>query len=329
MKKDSIAFGVDFGGTSVRVGVVDGYARILGTERRLTAEIASPAAFAAWVRSCIRELSARLRIRVGDAAGLGVGVPGPVDPDRGLVYSLTNVPNWRNVRLAALLSRGTGLPVWVDNDGNAMAYGEYRFGAARKMSNAVFLTLGTGVGSGVLVGGKLLHGRAFSACEIGHMRYGSNGIRCACGSVSCIETEVGSRYLLRRLRADLDRGVRTKIRRLATGSRDGAPTLEMIAAAAATKDAYAIAFWRNVGENLGDFLGGICNLFNPEAVILGGGVMGAGKWIMDPLKRKLAVSCFPIAARTVRVLPARFGDKAGLIGAASLVWQSENHKTNG
>lgn len=312
----------------MRVGAVDSRARILGMERRLTQEVASPAVFAAWVHQAVRELSSRLGVRSGRIAGLGIGVPGPVDPERGWVYSLTNVPDWKNIRLASLLSRKTGLSVWVDNDGNAMACGEFRFGAAKALTNAVFLTLGTGVGSGVLIDGKLLHGKKFSACEIGHMRYGQNGIRCACGSFSCIETELGSRYLLKRLESDLKRGVRTRVREWVAKDPEKKPRLEMIDFAAAKGDLYAIAFWKNVGEKLGDFLGGICNLFNPEAVILGGGIMGAGRLILDPLRTRLAESCFPIAAKTVRVVPARFGDKASLIGAASLVWQKDKNETH-
>jgi len=318
--KRRIAVGVDLGGTNARLALVGSDAKILDMIACASDRVRTPDIFIPWVALGVRRLMERNRLRSGAIEGVGIGAPGPVDPSKGFVYFLPNLPNWKNVQLGKRISRKLRRPVEVNNDGNAMAQGEFLYGAARRLKSAVFLTLGTGIGGGMLISGRLYSGTGFSACEIGHVRYRQEGARCVCGSRGCIETELGNGFLLRKLKRDLKAGVRTRIRELALRKGGGSPNLEDVTRAASAGDPYARRFWAEAGRHLGNFLGGICNLLSPEAVVIGGGVMGAGRFLLTPLKAAIRENSFPPASRSLRVLPAKFGAESGLVGAAGLVF---------
>ena len=255
MIKGRLALGMDFGGTNARVALVSSKAKILDRITCASEEVKSPALFIPRAVEMVRDLLRRNHLKKSQIRGLGMGIPGSVDPVRGLVHFLPNLPYWKNVHLASSISKRLKIPVQIDNDANAMAQGEFLFGAARGAKDAVFLTLGTGVGGGILIDGRLHHGNNFSACEIGHIRHGQNRIRCACGSSSCIETEIGNRHLLRRAERDLRQGKSGLLKKLVEKSPEQKLKLEMITQAARRGDRYAKAFWQNVGATLGDFLG--------------------------------------------------------------------------
>lgn len=317
-----LAIGVDLGGTNTRVGLV----RKTGSSVRIVAKCefktrsAGPKTFVEDVSKITLRLLADCKVSKAALAGIGIGAPGSIDVARGFVHFLPNVPGWKNVPLKSLVARRTSLPVVVDNDANAMALGECRFGAARGAKNAVFLTLGTGIGGGLLIGGKLFHGSKFSAAEIGHLRWGAGSVRCGCGARGCIETEIGNSYLEAKIERDLKRGVKTSLRAIWRKT----PRIDRLAAvdaAAQRGDRYSIGFWKNSGQILGDFLAGICNLLNPEVIVIGGGMSKAGRFLFGPLKATLKKSAFPAAAG-VRIVPAKFGADAGITGAASLAFEN-------
>ena len=317
--KPRIAVGMDFGGTNARVALVSSKARVIDKLLCDSREVKSPDLFIPRAVQMIRQLLDKNDLKISQIAGIGLGVPGSVDPVKGLVHFLPNLPYWKNVQLTKALSGQLKTRVRLDNDATAMAQGEFLFGAARGSSHAVFLTLGTGVGGGILVDGKLFHGKRFSACEIGHIRHGGGRKRCACGSRGCIETEIGNSYLLSRAKKDLRRKTPPVLKKLIARESDRKLKLELITQAARRGDRYSIQFWKTAGETLGDFVGGICNLLNPEVVVIGGGIVGAGKFLLDPLKSAFKANSFPLASKGVRVVTAQFGKNAGLIGAASLI----------
>lgn len=316
---ERLALGVDFGGTNLRVALVSAKGdtvSVVSKRSFVTKRNARPAAFVEAVASASESLLKERGLARSRVKGVGLGVPGSVDPSRGVVYVLPNVPGWNNVRLKRFVERRLRLSATVDNDANAMAWGEFKFGAARGAESAVFVTLGTGVGGGLVLGKKLFRGRDFSAAEIGHVRYRTGGRRCACGAIGCIETELGRGQLIAKLREDIKRGRAKGMESFL--EKHGGLRLEAVTDAAARGNAYAKRFWAETGRTLGDFLAGICNLLNPESVVVGGGVAQAGPFLFGPLRAALRKNAFPRAAR-VRVSPARFGQDAGLIGAASLV----------
>lgn len=299
--KKKVAVGVDIGGTSVKLGLVDENGKVLARESFITKRYPGRKRQLAALVERISGLRSWAGKKGYALLGVGVGAPGPVDVERGFVYFFPNIPGWKNTPLKLLLEKRLGLGVTVDNDANAMAFGEYRFGAGRGARNMIALTLGTGIGGGLVMDGKLFHGPKFSAVEVGHIVIDPAGVRCGCGNRGCVETFVGSGYIFR------------KIRR----------TPQQAGLAARKGDRRALKMWKEAGEGLGTMLAGLVNVLNPERIVLGGGIAQNGKLLFEPVRKTIQKKAFSIAARSVRVVPAKLGVDAGLIGAAALIFGSE------
>jgi glucokinase len=253
---------------------------------------------------------AKLREQFPDIAAIGVGVPGLVDFDRGFVHVLTNVPGWKHIPLKSLLSEKTGLPCIVENDANAMAYAEWRYGAGKGLRNVVALTLGTGVGGGLVLDGKMFRGSSFSAGEIGQMSIEMDGVPGAYGNLGALEKYMGNMQIAehavkRYAEAGLDKNLE-----------DCTP--KAIAIAAGNGDDIARQIWAEIAEWLGTALSSIAWLINPDAFVIGGGVAQAGDLIFDPLKRKVQSMLSTVVWEKLQIVPARFSNEAGIIGNAAL-----------
>ncbi len=312
------AIGIDIGGTNLKLGLVDTGGRVLFRESFPTHAASGREKLLETIVKHIQSLTRMAKDRGFQTAGVGVGAPGPIDVARGLVYSFPNIPGWKNTPLKKILERRLKTPVVVNNDASAMAYGEFRFGAGRGCKNLVALTLGTGIGGGLVIDGKLFHGSAFSAAEIGHIIVNENGPLCACGNHGCVETYVGNGYFIREVERRLKAG---RVKSFLTRELRKGKALTPLAVAQAAKrgDAFSKTMWREAGEHLGTMLAGLANLLNPEKIILGGGISQNGDLLFKPVIAALTKKAFPIAAASVRVVPAELGLDAGLIGAAALV----------
>lgn len=321
------AFGLDLGGTNARIALVNNRGVISDSVRRETREVGSPQTFVNWAAEESSALLKRSRLSRKDVAGIGVGVPGPVDQRMGRILVLPNLPRWKNVPLESLLKKRSGLPVVMDNDGNAMTVAEHLFGAARGTRHTLFITLGTGIGCGMIYDGKIFRGTTFSAMEISHMRHGARSAhsKCGCGTRGCLETWLGNRPLRDRAEKEL-KPFQAVLRRLVDGSPDRKLKLEHVTQAAKAGDTKAVKFWADVAEEFGDFLGGICNLLNPEMIVIGGGVAGAGKFLFDPLRAAVRRHAFGLATERLKIVPAKFGADAGIIGAAALAFARSEEK---
>ncbi len=313
MKKAAI--GVDIGGTSVKLGLVSGQGRILLHDSFLTPK-GGRKEFLDKLVTHIKLLSKEARHRKLKLAGVGIGAPGPIDVARGFVYSFPNIPGWENTPFRALLSKRLRMPVFVDNDANAMAWGEFCFGAGKGAKNVVALTLGTGIGGGIVMNGRLFHGPHFSAAEFGHVIVDPAGPLCGCGNRGCIETFIGNGYFVKDVQAHLKAGGRSVLTQWLKDGRELTPKLVQEAARAGDK--LSQGQWNKSGAYLGTFLAGIVNVLNPEIIILGGGMAKADSPIFEPTRAALKKKAFPIASRFVKVVPAKLGPEAGLIGAAAL-----------
>lgn len=308
------AIGIDFGGTAVKMGLVNAAGCVLRRCQFATTEAPTPDRWLVRVRDEVTRLAAGYT-----PAGVGVGVPGFVDFERGRIYQLTNVSGWTQVPLAARLRRATGLPVVVDNDVNAMALGECAYGAGRRLRQAVFVTLGTGVGGGVVIDGHLFRGAYSMAGEVGHICVRLDGRRTAEGRGG-LETYVGHRRIVARAARALRAGRRSLIRTLADGDL-GRITPRVIARAARRGDPLAREVFDFVAEHLAAAFASITYLLQPEAIIVGGGVAQSGRVLFQPLRRHLQARLSPFFAARLRVVPAALGEDAGLIGAAVLALQ--------
>ncbi|MCX7819043.1 MAG: ROK family protein [Kiritimatiellae bacterium] len=313
------ALGVDFGGTAVKIGLVNAQGRVLGEDGFATAGVRG-------VERWLDEVAAaaeRLGVPAGrwsrELSGIGVGVPGFVDFERGFIHNLTNVPGWTAVHLARLMRERFGVPVVVDNDCNAMAFGECQFGAGRRYRHAVFLTLGTGVGGGIVLDGRVWRGAYSMAGEIGHVPIDLHGVRTPTGRGG-LEEYVGNRQIVRRARRLL-RHRRSILPDLVGGNlRELTP--RHLADAAAKGDAVALEVFDYMADCLATALAGITYLLQPEAFIVGGGVAAAGDVLFGPLRRHLTERLSPFFAKYIRVEPAALGNRGGMIGAAALVLKS-------
>ena len=317
------AIGIDIGGTNVKLGLVDERGRVLLRDTFLTRHARSRVEMLNKLVAHIGTLATEARSRGLRLMGIGIGAPGPIDVERGYVYFFPNIPGWKNTPLKKILQKRQRLPVFVDNDANAMALGESIFGAGLRSTgsgqgarNIIFLTLGTGVGGGLVIDGKLFHGSTFSAAELGHMVVDSKGPLCACGNRGCIESFVGNGYFVREVRARL-KGKKSLLRRWMEEGKELTPKL--VQEAALRGDAFSKAQWELTGERLGTFLAGLTNLLNPDRIVIGGGIALGGELVLAPIRAALKKKAFPIASRFVKVVPAVLGNDAGLVGAAALV----------
>ncbi len=235
--------------------------------------------------------------------GLGLGVPGPVDALKGLVHFFPNIPGWREEKLKTILEKRLKLPVFLDNDAKLMSLAEHRLGAAKGTKNAVCLTLGTGVGGGIILGGKLYRGRDNASGEIGHMPINLEGPKCNCGGNACLEAYIGNTRILKQAKAVFHRDV----------------TLEELSSLAKIKNKKALAIWREFARHLAVALAGVVNLLNPECIVIGGGIANAGEFLFGYVRRMLSERAMSVQSKGLRVKKARLGSDAGLIGAAIMV----------
>jgi glucokinase len=264
--------------------------------------------------------------RVIDEAGfdlsqvqaIGIGCGGPLDPDRGVVINALNNPGWINVPLVERVRSALGPPTYLDNDANAAALGEHRFGAGRGIDNMVYLTISTGVGGGVILDGRLRHGENGNAGELGHIAVCYEGRRCHCGGVGCLEAYVSGTSIGARALEALRAGVpSTELADLAATG-EGRVTGEAVVEAVRHGDPLARAVWDQTMEMLGAGVASIINAFNPRRVVLGGGVTRAGDLLFEPVRRIALQRAIPALAEVVEITPAELGDRTGILGAVAV-----------
>jgi glucokinase len=313
------AIGVDIGGGSVKLGLVDSRGKILARESFLTGSAPTKEKFLDVLVAHVLDLQKIAVSRKLEFLGVGIGAPGPIDVERGFVYFFPNIPGWKNTPLKSLLERRLKMPVRVDNDANVMALAESIFGAGRGCQSVLALTLGTGVGGGIVMGGKLFHGPAYSAAEVGHLIINETGPLCSCGNRGCLEAYVGSGYFVKEVARRLKAGEKSVLKKWIGSDFTGLTPL-LVAQAAKQGDAFSKKIWAQTGAHLGTALAGLANILNPQKIILGGGIAQNGRILLDPLNASLKKKAFPIAARSVKVVGAKLGVDAGLIGAAGLLF---------
>ena len=257
--------------------------------------------------------------RVGAAAGVGVGVAGLVDRATGVLVACPNLPGWEGFHGAEAFSTALGIPAVVENDASVAALAEATLGAGRGRDPVALLTLGTGVGGGLVIGGRIVHGRRGFAGEFGHMALTvDGGPRCACGARGCVEAFLRSSHVVARaleLAANLpDPPTPVLARALASGE----ATARSVGEAARQGDPVALAVFTELGRHLGMAIANVISALNPEAVIVGGGVALAGDVLIDTARTTALARVMPPLAEDVVILPAELGDRGGMLGAALL-----------
>ena len=307
--------GVDIGGTNVRVGLVPFEGGMPGVVRQeRTVPERGPAHVVTRVGDMLQ--SAVGEVGQGVVAGIGVGCPGPLDREAGVVLETPNL-GWRNVPLRGLIAEATGLPVTLDNDANCAAYGEWWLGAGRGAERLIGLTLGTGIGGGIVMGGEIYHGASDAAGEVGHMSVDYNGRVCACGSRGCVEAYASGPGIAARAVEGLGEGAESRITAIVANG-GGRVTARLVCEAAAAGDAYATRILTETARILAVAVANLINLLNPDIIVVAGGVTAAGDHLFGPLREEVRRRAFPSAVAACRIVPAQLPGTAGMIGAAGI-----------
>jgi len=295
--------GIDLGGTNLKIALLDFkynivYKNVLNTKSFVKKESLSLA-----IINSINGIICNSSLNRKNILGVGLGLPGPIDIRRGLVHFFPNIPGWKEVGLQGILKQRLKLPVFLDNDANLMCLAEHKLGAGRGFKNVVCLTLGTGVGGGIIIDGKLYRGSNNASGEIGHMPINEKGPRCNCGGIACLETYIGNKRIIREAKKLFKRLILP----------------EELSSLAKKQNNKAKAFWSKVAEHLGIALAGVVNLLNPDCIVIGGGVAGAGSILFDKVRETITKRAMSVQAKHVKLFKARLGNDAGVIGAAMLV----------
>jgi len=306
-----LAIGIDLGGTGIKLGLVDVTGKLIRTFRFGTPSKKDPEEVAA----LIVEQAEALIHTVGKRAivGIGVGAAGDVEPGTGIIRISPNL-QWKDVPLKALLSRSLKYSIRVENDANVAAWAAYVVEAKRKVRNLLCVTLGTGIGGGIVMDGRLYRGSSGSAGEIGHMTLFPEGVPCLCGNVGCLERYVGARAMSEEARRAIEAGELTLITRLVNNDLSKIEPL-VLQEAARKGDRLALQLWEQAGERLGITLAGVVNFMNPEWIVLAGGLSGSGKLLLDPLSRTIFKRSFSTAAKTARLIVSKLNQDLGIVGA--------------
>jgi glucokinase len=308
-----VFIGIDLGGSSLKAALITRDGDII-QETRFEANQQPPDGLFKQVVQVALSLRDN-KFATGPVAGIGVGIPGLVNRKTNRIEVMPNQPSFSQIDLTTELSSATELPVILDNDANACAYGELQVGAARGRREVFFVTLGTGIGAGLIINGQIYRGAAGFAGEFGHMTIDPEGIECACGNIGCLETIVSGPNIVRRTRERLYRDRTSSLSRLAI-PRDREFTAEDIAHAAREGDEMAQVMMERTGMFLGIALAAVINLLNVEMVVMGGGVMEAGDLILKPTIKETRRRAFPPSFNSCEMVIAKLGPTAGMIGAA-------------
>ncbi len=315
-KSEKYAIGVDLGGTNIKIGIVSQKGKIINKTSLKTEADGGPAKVISQITKGINELLSKNKNKI---KGIGIGSPGVVSIKKGTVENPPNLPGWGKVKLAKLIEKKFKLPVYIENDANAAAIGEMILGNGKKYSSFVMITLGTGVGGGIIMNKKIFRGENGVAGEVGHMTINYNGDKCNCGSFGCIETFVGNHYLVKRVAKELPAHKESKIWNLINDDFNYL-TPKIIQSAAEQNDEFAIAVIKEIGTQLGAALASVSNLLDISAFIIGGGVAGFGKILFDAIHQSLQERVLMSLRSRVKVMPAKLSNDAGIQGASALVF---------
>jgi glucokinase len=295
--------GIDLGGTNLKVALLDLNCKIKDKEVLSTRSFLEKDDLILGIAHSVTRFIKYNNLSKAEILGVGLGLPGPVDTKSGVVHFFPNIPGWREVPLREILKKKLGLPVFLDNDAKLMALAEYKLGAAKGFNNILCMTLGTGIGGGLIINGKLYRGFNNAAGEVGHLPINEKGLTCNCGAEGCLEAYVGNKRISFEAKKKFKRVI----------------SLEELSGLAERRNKIAIEIWRKTGAHLGFALAGVVNLLNLDAIVIGGGVAKAGNALFNSITKTLKEQAMSVQAKRARILKAKLGNEAGLIGAAIMV----------
>lgn len=305
---------VDFGGTHLRAALVNEAGEIIEQLKRETQSQLGPERVIDRVAEAATDMAAHLP--AGDEIlAIGVVAPGPLDSRRGIIRKAPNLPGWEEVPLADELKERTRLPVWAGNDANLAALAEHRYGQGRGLTDLIYLTVSTGIGSGIIINDQMLLGYQGMAAEAGHVQVIPDGPLCGCGNRGCVEAVASGTNIAIEAEARLQRGLPSSLRTL--GRR---PTAKDVTQAAQNGDEMSIYILRRAGRFVGIAIANLVHLFNPQRFIIGGGVSNAGDLLLDPMRSAADRHVMEAYRGSYDIVRTQLGDEVGLLGAAALAF---------
>ena len=309
--------GIDVGGTNVKLALVDDKGNITYSNSVPTRAEMGYEYTVNNIKQAIRDLLVETKLSTKDIEGIGFGFPGQVDYKSGVVRLAPNIPGWVDVPIAKLIEDEFKIPTRVDNDVRCAALGELNYGAGKGCENLICITVGTGIGSGLIINGKLVRGASNAAGEIGHIKLQMHdGPICGCGDTGCMEAFASGPSIVAMAENYIRGGKSTKFREMANGAQI---TPYIVCEAAKAGDPVAKRIFTIMGEYIGIGLASVVNLLNPEKIIVGGGEADAGDLLLNPMKQTLKDRAMKIAGDAVEIVPAQLGNTAGVIGASLLI----------
>ncbi|KUK82307.1 MAG: Transcriptional regulator/sugar kinase [Pelotomaculum thermopropionicum] len=321
MLSGQYVIGVDLGGTKI-------YTALAGDDGRILAELKIPTGAEKGLQDVVdgivdsvERVQKTAAAVTGAVSTLVLGAPGPLDTKGGIIHYAPNL-RWRNVPIRQIVEERTGIPVLLDNDANLAALGEHVFGAGRGVANMVYITVSTGVGGGLILGGKLYRGFTDGAGEIGHMTILPYGPLCSCGNRGCLEAVASGTAIAREARDLVVRGAGQVILAAAEGNPEKIDAA-VVASAATGGDPEAVSIITGAAGSLGIGIANMLNLLNPSLVILGGGVMETGELFWEEVKKEVRNRALEAAWAVARLVPAELGGRAGVMGAIALALGKE------
>ncbi len=324
---DTKILGIDLGGTKILTAVADTQGNMLSRDHSVTpAKEGQDVVVKSILESVDRALE-QAHISAADLAAVGVGAPGLSNPESGILFTSPNLPGWKDVPLRDIVERELGKEAFLINDANAAAVGELYFGAGKGARNFVYITVSTGIGGGIIIDGKIYTGSTGTAGELGHMVIDDEGPQCNCGNRGCWETLASGTALARESRHRIKEGAATSILKYADGNIEKI-NAEAIHEAAQAGDKLANELIAQTAYYLGVGLANLINIFNPEVIIIGGGLSNIGDILLEPASEEAKRRAFKQAYQAVRFARAQLGRNSGVLGAAAFALEQTRSTGN-
>jgi len=319
-----VVIGVDLGGSAIRLGVINDHGRLSGFKSIEIPQSRKKEIVLTLITDSIRE-HIQNQISIGNKVlAVGIGSPGIINPDKGLVVTSPNFPGWRNVPLKSLLEKSFNLPVFLDNDANSAAFGEKWRGAGRRVNSLVCLTMGTGIGGGIILNGEVWRGAHGMSGEIGHITVNPEGPKCNCGNYGCLESYSSATGMVRSAIGSIKKGTRTILLRLTTGEIKKIDA-KLIHEAAIKGDRLSLNILKEAGMYLGIAIANLMNILNPDMIVLTGAVTGSWDFFMPAAMEEVERRALKTIVGRTRIVKGKLSGTAGVIGAAGIAWRQLGH----
>jgi glucokinase len=324
--REPLVIGVDLGGTQIRAALIQ-HTRLLSRVSLPTQDEEGVEAVIQRIKEAIRQAAHQGGVLLEQVFGIGMAAPGPLDGRSGIIISPPNLKGWHNVPLRQIIQDEFRLPVALGHDASLAALAEYVFGAGHGIPDMIYITVSTGIGGGVLLGGQIFLGVSGVAPEPGHMTIDIHGPRCNCGNIGCLEVLASGTAIARYAAEAIAQGRGQGMLEAAQALQAQEVDARVVVEAARRSDQVASKIMRQVAEYVGVGLVSLIHIFNPALIVIGGGVSKAGPLLFEPMQRIVDERAMEVQRRAVRIVPAKLGEDAGLLGAgAHLLQQQTNHQ---